>query len=176
MLIGLLLGSVAILLERETKELLVGEGANRDLLRAIRQIAQSEGTVERAGYPLTMYFGPKNALLAMKIQFRPDLHAGDIEESIDRIETVICSRYPDICHVFLEAERVRTTTRTMRSGYFMTQCALRGPSSARPLLAQSAKRIRCSFSSGFHAHGIDSIDPWEWLLTPRCCLLNCFIH
>ena len=106
-LIGSLLGAVAVLLARETKELLVGEGASRDILRSIRQIAQAEETVERAGYPLTMYFGPTNALLAMKLQFRSQLNAAEIEESIDRIETEICSRHPEICHVFLEAERIR---------------------------------------------------------------------
>ena len=106
-LIGCLLGAVAVLLARETKELLVGEGASRDILRSIRQIAQAEETVERAGYPLTMYFGPTNALLAMKLQFRSQLNAAEIEESIDRIENEICSRHPEICHVFLEAERIR---------------------------------------------------------------------
>jgi cation diffusion facilitator family transporter len=107
LLIGLLLGAVAVLLARETKDLLVGEGASRDVLRSIRQIAQNEKTVERAGYPLTMYFGPTNALLAMKLQFRSQLNASEIEASIERIETEICSRHPEICHVFLEAERIR---------------------------------------------------------------------
>ena len=107
LLIGLLLGIVALLLARETKELLVGEGASRDTLRSIRQIAEDEHAVERAGYPLTMYFGPTNALLAMKLQFRAQLNAGEIEASIERIETEICSRHPEICHVFLEAERIR---------------------------------------------------------------------
>ncbi len=107
LLIGTLLGVVAVLLARETKELLVGEGASRDVLRSIRQIAQDEKTVERAGYPLTMYFGPANALLAMKLQFRSQLNAMEIEASIERIETEICSRHPEICHVFLEAERIR---------------------------------------------------------------------
>ncbi len=105
--IGLLLGAVAILLARETKELLVGEGASRDMLRAIRRIAQKEKTVERAGYPLTMYFGPENALLAMKLQFMPQLNATEIEASIDRIEVEVCRHFPEIRHVFLEAERIR---------------------------------------------------------------------
>ncbi len=107
LIIGLLLGAVAVLLARETKELLVGEGASREILRSIRQIAQAEKNVERAGYPLTMYFGPSNALLAMKLQFRSQLNATEIESSIDRIETEICARHPEICHVFLEAERIR---------------------------------------------------------------------
>ena len=110
LLIGLLLGAVAVLLARETKELLVGEGASRETLRSIRQIAQSERTVERAGYPLTMYFGPTTAFLAMKLQFRPHLNAVEMEASMDRIETEICSRHPEICHVFLAAERIRAVS------------------------------------------------------------------
>ena len=107
LLIGFLMGAVAILLARETKELLVGEGASPDILRSIRHITQSEKTVEQAGYPLTMYFGPENALLAMKLQFRSQLNATEIEASIDRMEREICSRHPEIRHVFLEAERIR---------------------------------------------------------------------
>lgn len=110
LLIGLLLGTVAVLLARETKDLLVGEGASREVLRTIRRIAESEKTVQRAGFPLTMYFGPTSALLAMKLQFLPHLNATEIEASIERIETEICSRYPEICHIFLEAERIRNTT------------------------------------------------------------------
>jgi cation diffusion facilitator family transporter len=110
LLIGLLLGTVAVLLARETKALLVGEGASPEVLRSIRQMAQSEKAVERAGYPFTMYFGPTSALLAMKLQFYPQLNAVEIEASIDRIEANIRSRYPEICHIFLEAERMRVVT------------------------------------------------------------------
>ena len=107
LLIGCLLCAVSLLLARETKDLLIGEGASRDVLRAIRQIAQKESTVQRAGYPLTMYFGPESALLAMKLQFQPQLNATEIEAAIARIEAEISSRFPDICHIFLEAERLR---------------------------------------------------------------------
>ncbi len=120
LLIGLLLGIVAVLLARETKALLVGEGASQEVLRSIRQIAQSEKAVERAGYPFTMYFGPTSALLVMKLQFYPQLNTVEIEASIDRIEIKICSRYPEICHIFLEAEhmRVRTQAEYRRSSEF----------------------------------------------------------
>ncbi|HVI79412.1 MAG TPA: cation diffusion facilitator family transporter, partial [Candidatus Acidoferrum sp.] len=46
-LIGLLLMAVAILLAKESKALLVGEGADRQVLRSIRELAQQDPGVER---------------------------------------------------------------------------------------------------------------------------------
>ena len=64
--VGLLLMTVAMLLARESKALLVGEGADRETLVHIRELARAEAGVERVDYPLTMYFGPHNGLLTMK--------------------------------------------------------------------------------------------------------------
>src|SRR5437879_1136984 len=66
-LIGLILIVVALLLVEESKALLVGEGADKRTLCSIMHLAESDPGVERAGYPLTMYFGPHNVLLTRNI-------------------------------------------------------------------------------------------------------------
>ena len=111
MAVGLLLMSVAVLLARESKALLVGEGADRSTLQRIRQLAQAEPQVERVGYPLTMYFGPHNALLTMNVQFKQGLSGREIENVIDRIEVAVHGAYPDIQHIYLEADSVRALGR-----------------------------------------------------------------
>jgi cation diffusion facilitator family transporter len=110
-LIGLLLMSVAMLLAGESKDLLVGEGADRQTLRSIRELVQNDGGVERAGYPLTMYFGPHNVLLAMNVQFRSGISFAEMEQTIDRVETSIRRNYPNIRRIYLEADSVKALKR-----------------------------------------------------------------
>ncbi len=105
-LIGLLLFTVALLLVVESKALLVGEGADRAVLRSVRDLALADSSVERVGYPLTMYFGPHNLLLTMDVQFRKGLASGLVEQSVNRIESSIRRAHPDIRHIFLEAGSV----------------------------------------------------------------------
>ncbi len=110
-LIGVLLMAVAGLLARESKALLIGEGADLATLRSIRELAQADPGVERAGYPLTMYFGPHNVLLTMNVQFNKGLSSTEIEQTIDRIEAAVRSNHPDIRHIYLEADSVKAIGR-----------------------------------------------------------------
>lgn len=110
-LIGLLLMTVATILARESKALLVGEGADRQILRSIRELAQNDPGVERAGYPLTMYFGPHNILLTMNVQFRKGLSSTQVEETIDRVETAVRRKYQDIRFIYLEADSVKAVAK-----------------------------------------------------------------
>ena len=63
--IGTILMAVALFLMVESKDLLVGEGANAGTLREIRRLTQAEPGVELVGYPMTMHFGPSNILLTI---------------------------------------------------------------------------------------------------------------
>jgi cation diffusion facilitator family transporter len=109
-LIGTLLMTVALLLIVESKALLVGEGADANTLMEIRALTQSQPGVELAGYPMTMFFGPHNVLLTMNVQFSQSLSRDGIEEAVDRIEGAIRARYPQIHHVYLEAEGLRANS------------------------------------------------------------------
>jgi cation diffusion facilitator family transporter len=101
-LIGLLLLTVSVLLIAECKNLLVGEGADRETLRSIRELATADPDVLATGYPFTMYFGPHTALLVMNIKFREGLSGAEHKAAIERIETAIRSRHPEIQHISLE--------------------------------------------------------------------------
>ncbi len=105
--IGLLLITVATLLIRECKALIIGEGADRPTLHAIRQIVSSDPDVDVAGLPMTMYFGPHNALLAMNVQFRGSLGGAAVDGAIDRIESAIKQQFPDIKHIYLESDSLK---------------------------------------------------------------------
>lgn len=109
--IGVLLMVVALLLISESRALLVGEGADRNTLRRIRQLALDDPAVERAAYPMTMYFGPHNVLLTMDIQFGKGLSGGSIEQAVDRVEAAIRRQFPEVRYIYLEVEAVRSLPR-----------------------------------------------------------------
>jgi cation diffusion facilitator family transporter len=106
-IIGILLMGVAVLLGAKTKALLIGEGVDRKTLQSIRDIAASVSGVERLGYPFTMFCGPQHALLTMTVQFNKGLSSAQIESAVDRIETLIQTKFPDLKHIFLEVDTVR---------------------------------------------------------------------
>jgi cation diffusion facilitator family transporter len=103
-LIGAILAVVAVVLAYESKGLLVGEAVDPDTLKDIRRLAESDPRVEGVKNALTMYFGPHTILLAMDLQFRKDLSAAEVEESIDRLEEELRQHYPDIKHIFIESD------------------------------------------------------------------------
>ncbi|MGN6733630.1 MAG: cation diffusion facilitator family transporter [Candidatus Binatia bacterium] len=109
--IGLILAAVAVLLAYESKGLLVGEAVDPETLKDIRRLAESDPRVESVTNALTMYFGPHTILLAMDLSFRPNLSAIEVEESIDRLEENVRSRYPNVKHIFIESESLAPTSK-----------------------------------------------------------------
>lgn len=109
--IGSVLVLVALALIVESKALLVGEGVSVADLRAIREIAGSQPGIDSVGYPMTMYFGPDQVLLTMNVRFERSLLRDGIEQAIDRIENAIREQYPQIRHIYLEAESLQKDLR-----------------------------------------------------------------
>jgi cation diffusion facilitator family transporter len=110
-LIGVILAVVAILLAYESKGLLVGEAVDPKTLKDIRRLAESDARVEAMKSALTMHFGPKTILLAMDLQFRKDLSAAEVENSVDRLEETIRKHHRDIKHIFIESESLSPNDR-----------------------------------------------------------------
>lgn len=129
--IGSTLMLVAFLLIVESKALLVGEGASPQMLNAIHTITEKQEGVRRAGYPMTMYFGPRNVLLTMNVRFDQTLTRDRIEQSVDAIEAAIRSRFPDIRHIYLEAESIGASQR-------LNDPAYPGPGDLPPSPAETA--------------------------------------
>ncbi len=103
-LIGLTLASVAVVLVRESKGLLIGEGMDKQTLDRIRRLAESDRAVVRVAGPLTMYFGPESILLALDVEFENGLSAAEVTAAVDRLEKNIRAAYPRIKRIFIEAE------------------------------------------------------------------------
>ncbi|MEX0937884.1 MAG: cation diffusion facilitator family transporter [Pirellulales bacterium] len=102
--IGVILALVALGLAYESKGLLVGEAADPTTLAGIRELALAESSFVKVAAPLTMHLGPREVLLNLDIQLRPELTADQIEVAIDRLERAIRERYPAITRIFIEVE------------------------------------------------------------------------
>jgi|RhiMetdeSRZDD1v2_1073273.scaffolds.fasta_scaffold00942_8 cation diffusion facilitator family transporter len=102
-LIGLLLAAVAIFLARESRLLLVGERADPQIVRSIRETVESDPATVRAGKPLTMHLGPDGILVNLDVQFQRDLTAAELEKAIERLEEKIRRKHPQVQRIFLEA-------------------------------------------------------------------------
>ncbi len=108
--IGLLLMAVAGFLARESKGLLIGEGANAGMLRSIRALAEADPAVSSAISPLTMYFGPDTVLLAIEVRFAAGLSAAELAAAADRLDRRVREGYPSIKHVFIEVHSVTSAS------------------------------------------------------------------
>ncbi len=84
-----LLSAVAVLLGCESGALLVGERTNRPRIRRVREIIESDPSVERVGDLLTMQLGPEQVLLTVNIRFRRGLDVQQLESTIARLEVRI---------------------------------------------------------------------------------------
>ena len=103
MTIGVLLVGMAIFMLKESKGLLVGEGASPEVLRELETLARQDKAVERLKAPLTMYLGPNDGILALDIAFQNHLTAVEVEQAVERLQTAIKARYPEFRQIFIEA-------------------------------------------------------------------------
>jgi len=104
-LIGLLLAGVAVLLIREARGLLVGEGVSPETAQAIQAIARDEAGVREVGRVLSMYVGPQDVLVTFDLAFAPEVPAADVAAAIRRIEQAVRERFPRVRRIFLEPVR-----------------------------------------------------------------------
>lgn len=103
-IIGLILGATAAWLAYETKSLLIGERADRDVVDGIRRIARAQPTVRHVNEVLTMHMGPEYILVNISIDFADGIRTDDVEETIAHIDHQIKNAFPNVKRIFIEAE------------------------------------------------------------------------
>src|SRR5205823_99453 len=97
--IGLLLAAVALLLIHESRHLLIGESARGAVVTSIHDIAAGDEAAVNVQPPLTLQLAPDEILVALDVQFRPELSAEEIAAATARIETAIRARHPQVRHL-----------------------------------------------------------------------------
>ena len=103
-IIGCILVCAAGWLAYESRSLLVGEGADPELVAAVRAIALADPAVVGLGAVLTMHLGPEDVLLNIEVRFTPGLPAEDIHAAVHRIEERIAEPHPEVNRIFIEVD------------------------------------------------------------------------
>lgn len=91
------------LLANESRGLLIGESADRELVESIKRLVSTDSAVEKVGQLLTMQLGPEQVLLNLELEFYPQGSIDALEQTIDRITRKIQKAHPIVKQVYLEA-------------------------------------------------------------------------
>jgi divalent metal cation (Fe/Co/Zn/Cd) transporter len=103
-LIGVVLGAIALLLARESKSLLIGEHADTELSDSILRVAGAEQSVTRANGVLTMQLAPDQIVAALSLDFEDHLTAAQIEDAVIDIERKVRESHPHIVALFIKPQ------------------------------------------------------------------------
>ena len=107
LLIGLLLSFVAAFLAKESKQLLVGEGLEKNDREDITKILASNKSIEAYGIVKSIYFGPTSVLLALDVNFVDGLSTDELEEVIINLEQEIQTSKPFIDKIYIESRALK---------------------------------------------------------------------
>ncbi|MEU1026476.1 cation diffusion facilitator family transporter [Streptomyces sp. NPDC005904] len=100
--IGVLLVYVAWVLGHANAELLIGRPLPREMRDTVRAELLADPHVVAVLELTTLLQGPKEALVAAKVDFRDMSSAADIERACDRMARRIQERFPSIRRVYLD--------------------------------------------------------------------------
>jgi len=103
-LIGIVLALTAMLLARESKSLLIGERADRDLCEAILRIARTEPGVDSANGVITVQMAPDQIVAALSVDFDDSVNASDVENIVLDIERKVRAERPDVVTLFVKPQ------------------------------------------------------------------------
>ena len=103
-LIGLLLAGTALLLAGETKSLLIGESANKEVVQGIRDLAGSRKEIKQVNEVLTMHMGPDFILVNISVDFVDPIQATEVELTVAALDRAIKRAFPQVQRIFIEVE------------------------------------------------------------------------
>lgn len=103
-IIGAILGTVALWLAFETKGLLIGEAAHQGVRRRIAELARAQPGVEAVNEVIALHMGPSHIIATLSLDFRDELSARQVEATTAALNRAIKEAFPDVRRVFIEME------------------------------------------------------------------------
>jgi cation diffusion facilitator family transporter len=105
--IGLILGATAIWLAYETHGLLIGEGANPEVVDKIREITGRHDSITHVNEIATMHMGPEYILVNLSVDFASEASSDDVESVVRELDRELKAALPRVKRVFIEAQARR---------------------------------------------------------------------
>ncbi|MGN6143018.1 MAG: cation diffusion facilitator family transporter [Mesorhizobium sp.] len=109
--IAAILGATAIFLARESKGLLLGEPASREVQAKVLAIAQQDAAVQRANGLVSVHIGPEEIIAGLSVEFEDHVAAPEIEACVERIEARLKVEVPTVKSLFVKPQTTRTWER-----------------------------------------------------------------
>ena len=104
-LIGLVLGIVAVLLAREAKGLLIGERADPAIIDKVHDIIAHYDEITTVNHVRTVHTAPDSIFVAVSADFADGVTMGDGERLIERIERELHEAVPELSSIYIRPER-----------------------------------------------------------------------
>jgi cation diffusion facilitator family transporter len=108
--IGVLLGGIALLLSWEMQSLLIGEAAEPEVEAQIRAALSGSADVKRIIHMRTVHLGPEDLVVAAKLEFDASLDFPRLCERIDEAERAVRAVVPIARLMFIEPDVYRAET------------------------------------------------------------------
>ena len=103
-LVGVILTLSSLLLARESRSLLIGEGISRETERRIIDLVGNEPFRLQVRRVFSLYQSPDEVLLLLMVHPRPDLSTAEFTEKIAAVREKIKDRFPRISYVVIQPE------------------------------------------------------------------------
>ncbi|QXQ05849.1 cation diffusion facilitator family transporter [Sphingosinicellaceae bacterium] len=114
--IGAILGIVALILGRESKALLLGERADPALSAAILELASTIPGVEHANGVATIQLAPDQVVVTLSVDFIDSLRTPEIETAVKALEACLRAAHPEISAVFVKPQSAGEAARRRERG------------------------------------------------------------
>ncbi|MBW4331001.1 cation diffusion facilitator family transporter [Stakelama sp. CBK3Z-3] len=103
--IGLILGAVALLLAREAKGLLIGEGADKSVVETIETVVGAHSAIVGVNHVRTIHTSPEGIFVAVSADFDDLVQMGDAETIIEEIEDSLREAVPQLTSIYIRPEK-----------------------------------------------------------------------
>jgi cation diffusion facilitator family transporter len=104
--VGALLVAVSMVLGRESRSLLMGEGMPPDTQKKIKSLAEGDMSVLKVNNVMSTYQSPEEVVLMLIITFKADLDTEDISKAITRIRSDIKREFERVEFVIIQPHAI----------------------------------------------------------------------
>lgn len=103
-IVGMILVFVSLILARESRSLLMGEGIAPETRKKISLLAEEDDAVVKTKNILSTYQSPEEIVLVLIIDFRDHLDTEEITEAVQRIRNTVKTAFPLVRYVIIQPE------------------------------------------------------------------------